>query len=123
MSIKVVTVKASFVDYRGVITNILEEPINSVVLITCKKGAIRANHYHKEDSHWSYMLSGMMEYYERRPNGKLEMAIVKEGQMVYSAPGIPHAMKFLKPSVFLALTTRKRLKGKYDEDTVKCTII
>ena len=123
MTIKVVTVKPSFTDNRGMITNILEEPINSVVLITCKNGAIRANHYHKEDSHWSYMVSGKMEYYERKPNGQLEMATIEAGQMVYSAPGVPHAMKFLEPSVFLALTTRKRSKGRYDEDTIKCEII
>ena len=123
MTIKIVTVKPSFVDNRGVITNILEEPINNVVHITCKKGAIRANHYHKEDSHWSYMVRGKMEYYERRPNGRLEMVIIEAGQMVYSAPGVPHAMKFLESSVFLALTTRKRSKGRYDEDTIKCEII
>ena len=123
MSIKVVTVKPSFVDNRGVITNILEEPINSVVHITGKKGAIRANHYHKEDSHWSYMVRGKMEYYERRPGGQLEMAIIEAGQMVYSAPGVPHAMKFLEPSVFLALTTRRRSKGRYDEDTIRCEIV
>ncbi|MCS4538190.1 MAG: cupin domain-containing protein [Thaumarchaeota archaeon] len=123
MTIKVVTVKPSFTDNRGMITNILEEPINSVVLITCKKGAIRANHFHQKDSHWSYMVSGKMEYYERNSNGQLEMTIIEAGQMVYSAPGVPHAMKFLEPSVFLALTTRKRSKGRYDEDTIKCEII
>ncbi|MBI2126639.1 MAG: hypothetical protein HYU02_04920 [Thaumarchaeota archaeon] len=122
LTIKVVNVKPSFKDDRGVIINILEEPINSAVLITCEKGAIRANHYHKEDSHWSYMIIGKMEYYEKK-QGKLEKAIVKAGQMVYSAPGVPHAMKFLEPSIFLALTTRKRLGGKYDEDTIKSKII
>lgn len=123
MTIQVVTVNPNFIDERGEITNILEEPINSVVLITCKKGAIRANHYHKEDSHWSYILSGKMEYYEQRADGKIEMAVVSSGQMVYSAPGVPHGMKFLEPSIFLALTTRKRLQGKYDEDTIKCKIL
>ena len=123
MTIKIITVKPSFVDNRGVITNILEEPTNSVVLITCKKGAIRANHYHKEDSHWSYLVSGKMEYYEKRPSGQLEMATIEAGQMVYSAPGVPHAMKFLEASVFFALTTRKRSRGRYDEDTIKCEII
>lgn len=123
LTIKVVTVKPSFKDERGVIINILEEPVNSAVLITCEKGAVRANHYHKEDSHWSYIIIGKMEYYEKRPDGKLDKAIVKAGQMVYSAPGVSHAMKFLEPSIFLALTTRKRLGGKYDEDTVKSKIV
>jgi len=123
MTIRVVTIKPSFTDDRGTITNVLEEPISSIVLITCRKGAIRANHYHKKDSHWSYMLKGRMEYYEKRKNGKVEMAMVEEGQMVYSAPNVPHAMKFLETSIFLALTTKKRSKGRYDDDTVKCQII
>ena len=45
------------------------------------------------------------------------------GEMVYSAPGVPHAMKFLESSVFLAMTTQKRLKGKYDKDTIPYEII
>ena len=64
MAIKVIKIKASFIDKRGKITNILESPVTSIVIITSKKGAIRANHYHKRDSHWSYIIKGKMEYYE-----------------------------------------------------------
>ena len=123
MKIKKIKVKSSFKDKRGVITNVLEEKINSVVLITCKKGAIRANHYHKKDSHWSYIISGSMEYYEENRSGKMDKIIVKKGEMVYSAPKVPHAMKFLEPSVFIALTTKKRKSGKYDKDTVPYKLI
>ncbi len=123
MKIKKIKVKSSFKDKRGVITNVLEEKINSVVLITCKKGAIRANHYHKKDSHWSYIISGSMEYYEENRSGKIDKIIVKKGEMVYSAPKVPHAMKFLEPSVFIALTTKKRKSGKYDKDTIPYKLI
>ena len=123
MAIKVIKIKDSFVDKRGKITNILESPVTSIVIITSKKGAIRANHYHKRDSHWSYIIKGKMEYYEERKSGKIEKAIVKEGEMVYSAPGVPHAMKFLESSIFLAMTTKKRLKGRYDKDTIPHEII
>ena len=78
MAIKVIKIKASFIDKRGKITNILESPVTSIVIITSKKGAIRANHYHKRDSHWSYIIKGKMEYYEERKNGKIEKAIVKQ---------------------------------------------
>tara|TARA_B100000949_G_C14235359_1_gene430896 strand:- start:40 stop:417 length:378 start_codon:yes stop_codon:yes gene_type:complete len=123
LKIKKIKVKSSFKDKRGVITNVLEEKINSVVLITCKKGAIRANHYHKKDSHWSYIISGSMEYYEENRSGKIDKIIVKKGEMVYSAPKVPHAMKFLEPSVFIALTTKKRKSGKYDKDTIPYKLI
>ena len=123
MKIKKIKVKSSFKDKRGVITNVLEEKINSVVLITCKKGAIRANHYHKKDSHWSYIISGSMEYYEENRSGKIDKIIVKKVELVPSAPKVPHAMKFLEPSVFIALTTKKRKSGKYDKDTVPYKLI
>ncbi|MBT89684.1 MAG: hypothetical protein CMN79_04255 [Spirochaetales bacterium] len=123
MTINVIAVKPSFEDERGIITNILDEKIYGAVLITCNKGAIRANHYHQRDSHWSYMLSGKMEYYEKPSDGDLEMEIVKAGQMVFSATNVPHAMKFLEPSVFLALTTSKRLDGRYDKDIIRVKLI
>ena len=123
MAIKVIKIKESFVDKRGKIINILENPVTSIVIITSKKGAVRANHYHQRDSHWSYIIKGKMEYYEERKSGKIEKAIVKAGEMVYSVPGVPHAMKFLESSVFLAMTTEKRLKGKYDKDTIPYEII
>ena len=123
MVIKVIKIKESFIDKRGKITNILEKPVTSIVIITSKKGAIRANHYHKKDSHWSYIIKGKMEYYEERKSGKVEKAIVKAEEMVYSAPEVPHAMKFLENSIFLAMTTQKRLKGKYDKDTIPYEII
>ena len=111
-----------FKDHRGQILNIANELFRSCALIKSKKNSIRANHYHKKDSHWSYMIKGKMQYYEEN-NGKIEKAIVKTGQMVYSAPGVPHAMKFVETSVFLALTTQKRLKGKYEKDTIPYEII
>ena len=64
-----------------------------------------------------------MEYYEENRSGKIDKIIVKKGEMVYSAPKVPHAMKFLEPSVFIALTTKKRKSGKYDKDTVPYKLI
>ena len=64
-----------------------------------------------------------MKYYEERKSGKVEQVTVKAGEMVYSAPGVRHAMKFLESSIFLAMTTQKRLKGKYDKDTIPYEII
>jgi len=49
-----------FTDVRGAITKILDNgtAIKSILLITCETGAVRANHYHKKDSHYAYLLSG-----------------------------------------------------------------
>ena len=117
-------IKPEFVDERGGITRLLDDgrtAIRSVLLITCKKGSIRANHYHKKDSHYSYMLSGRMEYTEY-PVGKesqKETTILEPGDMVYSAPMTVHIMRFLEDSVFLALATESRSQQAYEEDTIK----
>ena len=57
-------IKPFHIDERGEMSHLLEgkTPITSVLLITSKKGAIRANHYHKKDTHYAYMLKGKMEY-------------------------------------------------------------
>ena len=62
------SLSTSFKDERGEITDILQHvPVDSVTLITCKKGAIRANHYHKESIQYSYVLSGEMIAYSQSP--------------------------------------------------------
>ncbi len=125
-------IKPDFVDERGAITKILDDgrtAVKSVLLLTCKKGSVRANHYHKKDSHYSYMLSGKMEYSEQpvdhsgKFTGKKETFILDAGDMVYSSPMTAHAMKFLEDSVFLALATESRSQAAYEEDTVRVKLI
>lgn len=122
-------IKPEFIDERGEITMILDNertPIKSVLLITCKKGAIRANHYHKEDSHYAYMLSGSVEYFEEPVSGtekKRETAMLSEGDMVYTPAMTVHAMCFLEDSVFIALATKSRKEGAYEDDTVRIKLI
>ena len=98
--------------------------LNGAVLITCKKGAIRANHYHKKDGHYSYLLEGKMNYfYKMDEASKAKKVIVRKGEMVYTPPKEIHAMEFTEDSVFIALTTEKRTRKKYEEDTVRTKII
>ena len=52
-------------DKRGKIINISNELIRSCALIKSKKNSIRANHYHKKDWHYCYVLKGKLEYYYR----------------------------------------------------------
>ena len=129
MEVKVLrNIKPEFVDERGGITRLLDDgrtTIRSVLLITSKKGSIRANHYHKKDSHYSYLLSGRMEYTEY-PLGKesqKETAILEPGDMVYSAQMTVHAMRFPEDSVFLALATESRSQTAYEEDTVRVKVL
>ncbi len=125
-------IKPEFVDERGSIARLLDDgktAVKSVLLITSQKGSVRANHYHREDSHYSYILSGAMEYTEQPVDsignlqGKKESVVVKAGDMVYSAPMAAHAMRFLEDTVFLALATKSRSQKAYEEDTVRVKLV
>ncbi|MBI4375180.1 MAG: cupin domain-containing protein [Elusimicrobia bacterium] len=112
-------------DERGAIQPLLERMMRSACLIDSKKGALRANHYHKTDWHYCYLLSGSMEYYHRptgieRPPKKL---VVRAGQMIFTPPMVDHAMKFLEPTVFLTLSRNPRDQRSYEADVIRVPLI
>ena len=92
----IVGLEKPFVDGRGAIQPLVDRMMKSAVMIESKKGALRANHYHKTDWHYCYVISGTIEYYHR-PTGSTqepEMLLVKEGQMAFTPPMVDHGMKF-----------------------------
>lgn len=102
------------------------EKFTSAVLITCNKGAVRANHWHKKDTHYSYMIEGSMEYTYRQvdeDDSKKKTLLVKKGDIVCTPPKTVHAMRFLEKSVFIALTTEERDQSQYEKDTVRIRLI
>ena len=64
----IVPLESPFVDPRGAIQPLVDLPMESCVLIESKKGTVRANHYHKTDWHFCYVLSGGIDYFHR-PHG------------------------------------------------------
>jgi len=64
----IVELEKPHVDDRGSIQPLVDVPMESCVLITSKKGTVRANHYHQTDWHYCYVVDGEIEYYER-PHG------------------------------------------------------
>ena len=129
MKITVKRLKPEFVDYRGAITRIINEPkvkIKAVLIITQKKGTIRGNHYHKKDYHWVYCASGKFRYYEKnmkKKSNKVTSVILKSGDLVLSKPHVAHAMKALEDTVFWAITTERRQQSSYEADTVRLDIV
>lgn len=116
-----------FADARGEISNLITDKVNikSILLLTCKKGAIRANHYHTKDMHYSFMIKGKMEYVSKDLDSKSkpEIVIVSKGEMVYTPPMKVHAMRFLEDSIFIAFATEPRGKNDYEEDLTRVKII
>ena len=114
-----------FVDARGQITRLLDDGqtvIRSALLISSRRGSVRASHYHKTDSHHVYLVSGRMEYLEypvQAAPATAEKVIVEAGDLLYTPPMVVHVMRFLEDSVFLALATNSRHQAAYEEDTVR----
>ncbi len=120
-----VALEPALADARGSIQPILERFMQSALLIHSKKGALRANHYHKTDWHYCYVLSGAIHYYHR-PRGSArapELLLVKAGQMVFTPPMIEHAMKFHEETSFLTLSRNPRDQRAYEEDVVRVALI
>ena len=120
---------AEFVDDRGAITHVLDDGqtvIKSILLITSNAGSVRANHYHKTDFHYCYLIKGRMEYIEQ-PVGSDDSArqsvILEAGDMVYTDPMVMHAMRFLEDSAFFAFARQSRHQDAYEQDTVRVSLV
>ena len=113
------------VDPRGAIANIFEGLLGHVALISSKKGSVRGNHYHQKDHQYIYLVSGAFESHscEVQNPPKKQVLKVRPGDIVDTPPLTAHAQKFTEDSVFLALSTRQREQGKYENDTLAFPVI
>jgi quercetin dioxygenase-like cupin family protein len=121
----VVKLEKPFVDGRGRIQPLVDILMKSAVMIESKAGTLRANHYHKTDWHYCYVVSGRIEYFHR-PTGsdqEPEMMLVEEGEMVFTPPMVDHGMKFPIDSVFLTLSRNPRDQESYEKDVVRIDMV
>lgn len=119
-------------DDRGIIEQLdtLQEG-SSVLRITSKAGAVRANHYHQKDHHICYLISGKIRYVERPLNadGSVDESVplteytIVPGQLFYTSPMVAHAMEFLEDSEFLAISPRTGDRTEYENDIIRVTLI
>jgi quercetin dioxygenase-like cupin family protein len=120
-----VPLEKPFADARGRIQPLVDLMMKSAVLIESKKGSLRANHYHKTDWHYCYVISGCIEYYHR-PTGNAarpECVLVRAGEMVFTPPMVDHGMKFPEDTVFLTLSRNPRDQATYEADVVRIDMI
>ncbi len=121
----IVKLEKPFIDSRGVIQPLVDEMMKSAVMIESKKGSLRANHYHKTDWHYCYVVSGCIEYYHR-PTGseeEPECILVKTGEMVFTPPMVDHGMKFPEDTTFLTLSRNPRDQASYEADVVRVDML
>ena len=114
-----------FIDERGEIQPLVDFPMKSCVLISSKKGTIRANHYHKTDWHFCYVLKGSIDYYHRNVGDKHSPKLnkIKKGELFFTPPMIEHAMVFHEDTLFLTLGGNSRVQTEYESDLVRTELI
>jgi dTDP-4-dehydrorhamnose 3,5-epimerase-like enzyme len=111
----------SYPDDRGEIVPLVDLDMKSAVMITSRKGSVRANHYHTTDWHFCYVVSGKIDYYHR-PTGstaKPEKVTVKAGQLFFTPPMVDHSMVFVEETTFLTLGRNSRRQEVYEADVVR----
>ena len=120
-----VTLEKPFADARGEIRPLVDLDMKSAVYITSAKGTVRANHYHKTDWHFCYVVKGCIEYYHR-PHGsedEPEKIVVNAGQMVFTPPMVDHAMVFPEDTEFVTLGRNPRDQASYEADVERIRLI
>jgi len=116
-----VPIDHSFVNENGEIKNILLQSFTSVAIIHSKIGSIRANHYHKTDWHYSYILKGLISYLWR-PVGLLDkpkMINYSKNTMFFTPPMVEHAMFFPVESTFITFAKNRRDHENHESDLVR----
>ena len=121
----VVKLEKPFVDGRGSIKPLVDTIMRSAMVIESKAGSLRANHYHKTDWHYCYVVSGQIEYLHRQTgsNQKPTTILVNEGEMIFTPPMVDHGMTFPVDTVFLTLSRNPRDQASYESDVVRVDMV
>jgi quercetin dioxygenase-like cupin family protein len=111
-----------FEDARGAIQNLLLTTVRNVALVTSKQGTTRSNHYHKEDWHYLYVISGSFNYYERgldETGENIEPLLIKAGELVFTPPLKVHRTDFLEDTVMISMGKNPQEHTRHEEDVVR----
>ena len=110
-------------DSRGYIADILNDKlIRHIGIITCRKGSVRGQHYHKSQKQYTFVVSGKIKVVIRNLKNKKQ----KNEQFVLGAMdiiAIPamhyHLIEALEDSTILTLSTKSRSGNKFEDDTFR----
>jgi len=117
----IIDIPQKFVDDRGLIFNLADGIIGDVSLIKSTPNSIRGNHYHVNDWHLCYIISGSCEYLwnENLTNSLINKLTVNANQMIFTPSMTAHRLVFHEPTSFITISKLSRIKSNYDLDTIK----
>ena len=90
-------------------------------MIISKANTWRANHYHKTDWHYIYVIKGSFEYYFKKTSSleNVKKKVIKKGELLFTGPEIDHAMFYTEETEILVMSKNPRDQKTYEEDTVR----
>ena len=107
-------------DTRGTILSIFENMIKNVSIITSNKNTIRSNHYHLQDWHYIYVISGSIHYlYKRLNEKKINYLYVKKGEIIFTPNNEIHTTYFSSNTEMIVANGQDRNKITYEKDLVR----
>lgn len=116
-----------FENEAGWIQNLAEQPVGGVAVLFCKAGSSRSHHWHREDSHELYVVSGEMRYVEQPVAPPEHVGPVRRdqrtilaGEMVLTGPEIAHSTYFPVDTILISLSARSRTHAEHEADVVRC---
>ena len=119
----------TIVEERGRIIPVAEGDFKTVLVIESKKGAVRANHWHKRDTHIMHIISGSARYVECEEVGGCAPPLYTldriegPGDRIVTGPNIPHAMEFLEDSVMIVCSNQVRDEKTYLDEIVPMKVL
>ena len=115
----------AFVNPKGWIKNLVlhdgrpEMSIGGVELIRTLRGEVRANHWHKKDWHYLYVLEGSI-LYQYWTLGKNDVEVmVPEGCMVFTPPEERHKVTALEDTIMISISHLPRDHETHEQDVVR----
>jgi quercetin dioxygenase-like cupin family protein len=110
----------SFIDERGEIRDLLRKAaLDGVTFIRTSRGSIRGNHYHRETSQWTYVISGRLRWVTQMPGEEPKEDVVGPGSFILSPPEERHAMIAEEDTTMIVFTRGPRSGEYYETDTIR----
>ena len=119
--VKIEKIDPVYIDERGIISDLLNEKINHVGLITTESEAIRGNHYHNLSAQYSYILSGKFEVLiaSAQNPGDVKKIVVNAGELITIPKKVVHRFKAIERAVMIDMISESRAGTGYEEDVVR----
>ena len=103
---------------KGVVVELLTEGlITSATYVTCKRGYVLGNHYHKYTTHHNYIVCGEIILFTQKDGGDIVKTSLKKGDMYMICPMERHALFAIEDTELLVLAKGPNGNKEFETDT------